>query len=245
MILVLVILSNIISGTKSYDPETLCLESKFDSHTVILIDKTNNFNDSQKNTVRNFIKKLRNDLETNEKLSIFILTPNSYIAPIPKFSKCKPALGKEANILYQNPIKIQKKFDDFFENPLDNILSDILKDKESDFSPILEMIQAISLRDDFSNNLYKRKLIIISDMLQHMSKYTHYTNNQSYNDFNKFKKRDYYNDISASLDNVTVSILYILRDDYSHNYQNKQLIFFWEHYFKDMGASLKTVIHVQ
>mgnify|MGYP000739358872 FL=1 len=147
---------------------------------MIVLDKTDSLSTSQQRVILNYINKEKDKLKTFEKFSIFILTENTYVNPEPIFSKCNPGTGKNANQLYQNPRKIQMRFDEFFSKPLKEKMNNMLSDNTGSKSPIFEMIRELSLRDDFGDDVQKRTLIIISDMMHHTSKYSHYKNRSTY-----------------------------------------------------------------
>jgi len=223
---------------RQYDPDTFCPDGELNAHTIVLIDVSDSFTETQKKAIHNFVKGIRGRLKRYEKLSIFTLINDNYIASIPKFSKCNPGSGKEANELYQNPKKIQTKFDDFFKSPLTDILSNIVKGAGAERSPILEMIHDLSLREDFSFNIKERKLFLVSDMLQHMKQYSHYRRNSM--DYGEFKKTKYSQGVTANLTNVSARILYIWRPELGA-LQNNRHILFWENYFRDMGATIEEI----
>src|SRR5207245_3894538 len=72
-------------------------------HTVILLDKTDPFTESQKQKLMETISRVKARLDKYEKLSIYILDHASYKAHIPVFSLCNPGSPENAEPLYQNP----------------------------------------------------------------------------------------------------------------------------------------------
>jgi len=237
---ILIILAVALKG-EAYDSETFCLLEKESPHTIILIDKTDSLNKNHQRFVLDYINKVKNRLEVYEKLSVFVLTADSCIVPEPIFLKCNPGTGEGANELYQNPKKIKLKFDRFFSNPLWEVLEDILSDSTDNQSPILEMIRELSLRDDFRNDIPKRTLIIISDMMHHTPNYSHY--NQG-SDYNYFAKTSYFDEVAASLKSVNIKIVYLLRTKLN-TIQGRQHLVFWENYFQAMGGDVTDVRHIR
>ena len=139
------------------------------------LDKTDLLSISQQRFVLNYINKKKDKLRRFEKFSIFSLTENTYVNPEPIFSKCNPGTGKNSNKLYQNPKKIQMKFDRFFSRPLKENMKSVLSDGVGSQSPIFEMIRELSFRDDFGEDVKQRTLIIISDMMHHTPQYSQYS----------------------------------------------------------------------
>jgi hypothetical protein len=237
---VLIILSIALKG-EAYNSETFCLLDKESPHTIILIDKTDSLNKNHERFVLDYINKVKNRLEVYEKLSVFVLTADSCIVPEPIFLKCNPGTGEGANELYQNPKKIKLKFDRFFSNPLWNVLEETLSDSTDDQSPILEMIRELSLRDDFSRDVPKRTLIIISDMMHHTANYSHYKCGV---DYSAFAKTPYFEEVVSSLQSVDVKIVYLLRTKLN-KVQGRQHLVFWGNYFQAMGGDVTDVRHIR
>ena len=225
---------------EAYDPETLCLD-EVSAHTIIVLDKTDLLSISQQRFVLNYINKKKDKLRRFEKFSIFSLTENTYVNPEPIFSKCNPGTGKSSNKLYQNPKKIQMKFDRFFSRPLKENMKSVLSDGVGSQSPIFEMIRELSFRDDFGEDVKQRTLIIISDMMHHTPQYSQYKNRINYK---HFSRKPYADEVAASLNFVNVEIVYLLRDKLGR-VQGKRHLSFWEEYFEDMGAKVVEVRNVR
>lgn len=234
------IVSALVLKGEPYDSETFCRDD-LNAHTIVVLDKTDSLSNNQQNFVLNYINNEKAGLGTFEKFSIFAFTENTYTNPDPVFSKCNPGRGKDANQLYQNPRKIQLRFDEFFSRPLEENMSNILSDNTGSKSPIFEMIRELSLRDDFEAAVNQRTLIIISDMMHHTSEYSHYKNTI---DYKYFSEKPYAYEVSASLNSVNIRIVYLLRDNLG-NIQGKRHLSFWEEYFEEMGAGVVEVRKVR
>jgi len=228
--------SALVLKTGPYDPETFCRD-EVSAHTIVVLDKTDSLSSSQQKFVRDYINNEKAGLGTFEKFSIFAFTEDTYANPDPVFSKCNPGTGKDANQLYQNPRKIQMRFDEFFSRPLEENMSSILSDNTGSKSPIFEMIRELSFRNDFGDDVLQRTLIIISDMMHHTSEYSHYKNTI---DYKYFSEKPYAYEVSASLNSVNIRIVYLLRDNLG-NIQGKRHLSFWEEYFEEMGAEVADV----
>jgi hypothetical protein len=214
-----------------YDTETLCTDN-VQAHTIVVLDKTDSLSSSQQRFISKYINKEKDSLQTSVKFSVFLLHENSHVSPEPIFSKCNPGTGRDANQLYQNPRKIQMKFDEYFSKPLKRDMENILSDNSGTQSPILEMIRELTLRDDFGDKVQKRTLVIISDMMHHMSKYSHYKNNL---DYDNFYNKPYSYEVMIRLDAVDVKVVYLLRKKLG-NIQGERHLAFWQEYFRDSGT---------
>jgi hypothetical protein len=228
--------SALVLKGETYDPETFC-QDEVSAHTIVVLDKTDSLSSNQQQFVLNYINNEKAKLKTFEKFSIFAFTENTYTNPDPVFSKCNPGTGKDANQLYQNPKKMQIRFDEFFSKPLKENMSNILSDNTGSRSPIFEMVRELSFQNDFGDDVQQRTLIIISDMMHHTSEYSHYKNRI---DYKYFSEKPYAYEVSTSLNFVNIKIVYLLRDNL-RNTQGKRHLLFWEKYFEEMGAEVADV----
>lgn len=223
------------------DDTNLCPTDRPYPHTVLLVDKTDPLTPSQQRFLGSLTNKVKFDLEQYEKLSIYILDDENYLAPAAVFAMCNPGTGRNANELYQNPRKVQQKFDEFFGVPLEAVLDDLLKGTESKRSPIMEMLREVSFMDDFTPEVAERRLIVVSDMLQNMPEYSQYRRSL---DYDGFVATPYAKKVAAMLGGVTVKLVYLWRPG-TRNLQGLQHIRFWDRYFADFGARLVEVERVR
>ncbi len=214
-----------------YDPVSFC-PKKITAHTVIVMDKTDSLSASQQDFVSKYVIRAKDNLKTFEKLTIFTLTENSFIGSAPMFSKCNPGTGEFANQLYQNPQRIQSRFDELFAKPLSEIIDNMLADNTSSKSPIFEMIRELSFRDDFGDQIKDKTLIIISDLMHHTPEYSHYRNNYTYECFSKLP---YAFEVEANLKYVKIKIVYLVKNKLE-KVQGKKHLSFWKDYFYGMGV---------
>lgn len=234
------VLSAILLKSEAADPDTFCPE-EVNAHTVVILDKTDSLSANQQRFAVNYINRVKDQLKPSEKFSIFILNEDTAVGPEPLFSKCNPGSGKSANYLYQNPGKIQKRFDEFFLKPLKENMNNMLADNTGAQSPIFEMIREVSLRDDFRPDVEQRTLIIISDMMHHTTHFSHYKNRSRYQ---FFSRKSYAFDVVSNLNFARVKIVYLLRSKLAFT-QGQEHLAFWQSYFEDMGAGVSEVRQVR
>jgi hypothetical protein len=224
----------IIGSGDKYDPNTLCPLNAPYPRTVVIIDVTDPLSESQRLSVRNKLDSLRDDLEKFEKLVIYALDETNFASPEPIFSLCRPGTGQDANELYQNPKKIRARYDKQFGDPLDQLLLEVSNKKGAKVSPIMEMIRNVAYTKDLAANDVRKRLIIVSDLLQHTKDYSHYRTKA---DYTKFSTSHFSSQVQAPLLDVDVYIHYLLRP------KNKQLqsaghVLFWEQYIAHAGANI-------
>lgn len=236
-VLVLIMIPIFVPSGGPYDEATLCPTDRPYPRTIVVVDKTDPFTVSQSRFLRAEIERLRDNMAQYEKLAIYVLNQDNFAAPESVFELCNPGSGKDANALYQNPTKIRLRFKKKFGQPLADLLADLITGERADRSPIMEMIRNVAYMGDFNDQSVKRRLILISDMLQHMPGYSHY---RSPVNFEAFAASDYFARIKAPLPGVNVHLIYLVRRGQERNQTSKHLVF-WERFFQGVGAKLVDV----
>lgn len=137
------------------------------SHTIVLIDLTDPLTDSQVRRFKDIIGKVRETLSINERISIHSLDGDDFKGlSDPILSLCKPRSGKDANEWTENPYFLQRRYDANFAEIYENNTVNIAKMHGNDKSPILEALFDLSYLPTFNRNLEKRRLVLISDLVQ-------------------------------------------------------------------------------
>lgn len=218
-----------------YNEASLCPET-IQRHTILLIDKSDAPTRSQSWQIGAIIEALKNDLQPLEKFTITSLSERQGDIDT-LFSKCNPGTGKQANALYQNPVMIQKKFDEKFGLQLREVEESIKHHGEAKNSYILEALQVIANMIDFDSNVMQKRLIIISDMMQHSGWLSHY---HALPDYNEFIQTTAGKGLQADMTDVMVKIYYIVRRPVEPSWQNRHILF-WKDYFQQQQVSSVTV----
>ena len=228
----------ILSITETpFDEETLCPMEQDYGHTIILVDKTDPLTLTQAELVRRLVDRVKTDMSIFEKLSIFVLDDLNYSFPEPRFALCNPGSGENASPLYQNSRLMERRFEEKFGEPLDKALDGIKLGDTRPNSPIMEMIASVGSLEDFHPSKEIRRLIIFSDMLQHMPEYSHYRGKP---DYKSFKDTDYARRLLVDLQGVQVRIIYLVRMSAIQRQTNRHGLF-WEKYFDRLGAVLDEI----
>ncbi|AZU04556.1 hypothetical protein X907_2033 [Glycocaulis alkaliphilus] len=160
---------------EEYDPETLCLVGETPPHTVIMIDRTEvRYTPSQARRINDVILAARSQLEIGERLSLFELNHRGEIRNTNRFSVCNPGRGDQINPLYRNPNRVQARYDALFDRPLDRALDGLMDLIDSPVTPLLESLAELGNSEDFNTAVPRRRIILISDMLQNTQLYSVY-----------------------------------------------------------------------
>ncbi len=157
---------------------------------------------------------------------------------MPILSLCKPDDGSDANWLYENETLLRGVFEKRFAQPLTALVDRLLKPAQAPASPILETIRAVSLLPSFREAEERRKLIVVSDLLENTARYSHYTTTPDYQDF---RRSPYGASVLPSLHGVDVELVY-LPNKRAHRRQGSAHLAFWQSYLTEAGARTVQVI---
>lgn len=224
------------------DEETLCPVEGPKTLTVVLMDRTDPLSLTQQKDLRSKLEKIKEEIPLYGGIAAYSVGPigKELLHPETKLV-CNPGRGKDINPLIGNPRIVERKWRERFSEPLERLFDELLKTEEASTSPIMESIQSVSLTALRGLNVSRipRRLVIVSDMLQHTNDYSQYTMVQSFQDFKK-EKAQYYSHMRTDLGGVEITVFYVQRDT-RRNVQQKQHIEFWQEYFGNMGGILTDV----
>jgi len=155
--------------------ETGCRQDGNDpAHTVILIDQSDPFSPNDIGWVQAFLDEEARILPRHGRLSL--VTPQAQTPNIPKvvFSQCSPGSPAHANPLVQNPRMIEAAWRKAFFKPLSDEVERLLRDRVDPASPLSESLYAIGDRADFRPGQAGRRIVIVSDLMQHSEDFSFY-----------------------------------------------------------------------
>lgn len=216
--------------------EILCpVQAKPVSHTIVLVDQSSTFTTTQIAVVRDTILRARDQTPDRGRLTLVYLNSGRPYEPREIFSRCNPGNGDDTDPWLDDPERVRRNWIRQFEVPLDEALKELASPAESETSPILETLQAIEWRPDFSRDQSARRLIVVSDMLQNSELFSLYSKtDRTYDDL---LRRPQVSSRLAHLRNVRVEIR-LLRGPTTVEYQDNQFVEFWSKYFAVSEAQL-------
>ncbi len=151
-----------------FDEHTMCPLNKEYSNTVIIIDKSDKWSDSDSKRILNLINKIDISLELYERLTIKVIEPEGNVTTTSTyFDLCNP--GNKANPLYENPRRILKRYRESFQKPLASLKELLIKPETSKTTPLLRVI-----RDELLEEKKNLRLIVISDFMEYSNEYNFY-----------------------------------------------------------------------
>lgn len=148
-----------------------------------------------------------------------------------KFKLCKTLEGKEANDLYQNPRLVQDRYENEFRRPFDSVLEEMLATNAADRSPIMESLQALlASTPDFLDAEYPRRILIVSDLLQHSASFSFYRGET----WQTFIRSPDSQRQARNMNGIDVTIYRVPR--VSARLKNADVEDFWANYFDRAGV---------
>ena len=140
--------------------------------------------------------------------------------------------GKQANELYENPRQIQERYQQEFLDPFKTMADKLLNSPKADRSPIMESLQALLVgTTGFLDASYPRRVIIVSDLLQHSNAFSFYRGGN----WKQFERSPHIGRIGNGLKGVKIVLCRVPRTRTAIN--TAVVDDFWANYFDRSGAS--------
>ncbi|MGE3250156.1 MAG: hypothetical protein AB7J28_14115 [Hyphomonadaceae bacterium] len=147
------------------DPETLCPTTRpITAHTVVVVDRTDRWNPSTGEALRELIEEAQRETQQYEKFSIVSLDSDLSTRPI--FSVCNPGEPTFLTDLYRGHRYTVRDFEERFVGAAERVVAEVREPAEASTSPIVEYVHRWLGRDDFNAEVPNRRLVLISDMRQ-------------------------------------------------------------------------------
>ncbi|MEO0467336.1 MAG: hypothetical protein AAF216_12405 [Pseudomonadota bacterium] len=155
--------------------DTACrLDRKDPAHTVVLIDQSDPFSENDMAWVASLIEGEARTLPRNGRLTV--ITPNSSDAHAPRIvhSACSTGSPDRANPILSNPRMVADTWRVNFIEPAMSDVDQALSNTQAPSSPLFESLYAIADRPDFQSGTKDRRLVIVSDLMQHSDDFSFY-----------------------------------------------------------------------
>jgi len=224
------------------DTATLCPQGGPHSTTVVLVDASDDLPAPAKRELATLLQDIAEDLPAYALLDIRVLDPenNSSRSLV---ALCNPGDGRGLSTWTANPVLARKRWLESFHKPVLEAIDQGLAAGHADYSPIMAAIQGIAI-DRFTGKAVAsgdKKLIIISDMIEHDSDYSQYAGDLT---FDRYKRSPAYKKFSTDLHGAEVSIEYVQRL-MKHPLDSVAHIRFWKEWIKDNDGHLRDVTRLQ
>ncbi len=233
IVAILLISQRLIDGSR-VNERILCPTDGPANAVAVLLDLTDPLSVTQQFRLRSFVDSLIESSGEDTMISIGVVSedPSRWGA---SFAKCRPATGKDANQLYENPVLIAQRYRQEFREPVDRLLDELLQGDAESESPIMEALQSlIAGTQEFTQARGGRRAIIVSDMLQNSENLSFYRDQG----WDYFVERQGERRLAESLDDVAVEIWRIPRES---RIPDDLVEGFWTRYFDRQGSRPPTV----
>ncbi|MEQ8559817.1 MAG: hypothetical protein RIB03_16015 [Henriciella sp.] len=224
------------SANPATTAETGCrMDRKDPAHTIVMIDQSDPFNPNDLGWVNEFIDSEARTLPRFGRLTV--VTPNSddpYDAKI-VYSHCSPGSAEHANAFLQNPRMIEDTWRETFYKPLSTEIETALTDTRQPSSPLFEAVYSIADRADFQASRGDRRIILISDLMQHSEEFSFYRTGTDEAAFAETRLADQV----PEMDGVEIVARVVPRQEY--DLPMSEVKGFWRDYFARTGAEFSSV----
>jgi hypothetical protein len=232
----------VVHTTPDLDTATLCPAVGPVSLTVVLLDTTDPLTPVQREALNNRLENIKADVPKHGAIALYSVVPSGRDVLRPEIMLCNPGRGSEVSSIAGNPRLVEKRWREAFSERMDAVLSRVLARSESSSSPIMESIQATAVTAfGRSSRPTARRLVVVSDMIQHTVALSQYKTLSSFQDF---EKTEGYRSIRADLRDVDAELLYVRRPT-KRSVQGRAHIEFWQSYFGALGATLTRVVALE
>lgn len=220
---------------------TMCPASGPFGHIVLLVDKTDPLNFTQRQAFSVAMKELvETKVPEGNLLSVFVLGDTFEKSAVPIIELCNPGSDAGKSELSANLKRLRKQYEEKFVRPLEDVAKALIADQPAKASPIFEMLQLVGI-NGFRKHAVggPRRLVIVSDMLHNTPQFSMYTGPVN---FETYEVSDYAKKTQADLKDVVVELHYLMT---APRLQTRRNEVFWERYFERAGARLIEVRRVE
>jgi len=222
---------------KPLNAESFCPAAGPRGHYVLLVDKTDPLNFTQKQAfaviLQEFIEK---KVPQGYLLSVFALGEDITETAAPLVELCNPGDGSNQTELTGNPEKARAKYRQRFSEPLLSLSESLVAARSANASPIFEMLQLVGINAFRKHGVQgERRLVLMSDMLHNTKAFSMYKGPV---DYAAFSATDYGRRVQAELPDVAVELHYLMTNP---QLQTKRNLAFWEAHFSKAGARVVSV----
>jgi hypothetical protein len=218
----------------SHISQDFCRADPMPEMTAVVIDHTDKINTIQKADLERRLWDIANNLDKNGKIQFFSVEKVGNSVLQPGLSLCNPGSEKEVSEWSGNKRLARKHYEEKFASLLKEKLEDILNAPTATTSPIMEATQSVVVTafTGNSNTANKKKLVLVSDLLEHADGFSVY---KGAPDFDDYRKGGHWSSVRADMSGIEVVILFLNRPG-AENIQKRNLQKFWMDYFYEQGA---------
>ncbi|MEM9739282.1 MAG: hypothetical protein AAF829_05385 [Pseudomonadota bacterium] len=206
------------------------IDRKDPAHTVVLIDQSDPFSPVDIDWVRQLVDEEARSLPKYGRLTVMMPNAARPFDPRVLHMACSSGSPDRANPILSNPRMVADAFQKGFHGPLLEDLDRALEDTRQPSSPLSEALYSIADRADFQSSMRNRRLVVVSDLMQHSDGFSFYRRGA---DYGAFMDSDLAQDLPR-LSGVNVVARIVPRQLY--DLPMGEVKAFWRAYFREAGA---------
>jgi hypothetical protein len=224
------------------DPASLCPTDGPAGITVVLVDTSDDLPETTKRDAAVVLDDLVSSLPAYYKLDIRVIDILGYRSRS-LFSKCNPGDGVGLSEWTDNPRIARLRWIESFKKPASDAIQNSLASAKASSSPIMAAIQDIAI-DQFSSaqvSAIKKRLIIISDMIEHTPLYSQYRNAGDLS-YKRYRDSAAYLKFRTNLHGAAIEIDYVNRNVAIDTVRHLE---FWHEWISDNGGVFERARRLQ
>jgi hypothetical protein len=222
--------------TPEPDAQTLCPASGPLGHIVVLVDRSDPMNFTQRKAFSVAYRELVTQVPRGHLLSLYALGDDFKSTAEPLVEVCHPGDGSDVKEFDDNPAKRRRAYEQKYLKPLLDREEELVTQTPGKASPILEMIQLAGITGFRKHRVAgDKRLVIVSDMIQHTPQMSMY---RAVPDYAGFSQTPYGVKSRGDLQDVKVEFRMLMN---TPAIQNERLLDFWKSYIRQSGGRL--VLH--
>lgn len=202
------------------------------AHSIILIDQSDPFNSDDRLWVDKELDDAARELPRYSRATLLGLTRTPYQLA-GSFRRCTPGSPNDVNELTDNRGFIEVEWRERFYEPMRLAAEEIMRDAEEPRSPIIEALETIADRADFTPQQQQRRIVIVSDMVQNSEGFSFLESGISWS---AFQRTPLYRAL-PELRGVEIEVHIVPRRGSS--IPPERIRAFWRHYADATHASLE------
>lgn len=225
------------------DSATFCHKGEPTAVTAILIDHTDNINATQKAALEIRLWDIAKSIPKNSVIRVYSVGGVAKQVLVPDIVLCNPGNGETVSSITGNKVLATKRYEQKFKEPITKILDRIVSGGTAEESPIMKSLQSVAVTSFVGEdkNISRKKLILVSDLLEHTSAFSVY---KGVPDFESYKNTSNWSSVKADLTGVDVEIFFLRREG-EERLQNVKLRDFWTKFIENQGASVTHFLPVE
>lgn len=202
------------------------------AHSIILIDQSDPFNADDRLWVEKELDDAARELPRYSRATLLGLRRTSYQLT-GDFRRCTPGSPNDVDELTGNRGFVEVEWRERFYEPMRAAAEDIMRDAEEPRSPLIEALESIAGRADFTAEQQQRRIVIVSDMVQNSEAFSFLESGISWS---AFQHTPLYGSL-PDLRGVEIEVHIVPRRGSS--IPPERIRAFWRHYADATHASLE------